>query len=73
MKRSNPLGRLFAKYLAGQIDESVWNLFLRTLESYESNPSERSAMIAFVDDILVGSPKNCSSQMDRLLAKAVKV
>ncbi len=73
MKRSNPLGRLFARYLAGQIDESVWNRFLRTLESYESNPSERSAMIAFVDDVLVGATQNSSSKVDRLLAEAVKV
>jgi len=73
MKRTNSLGRLFARYLSGQIDESVWNRFLSALESYESNPSERSAMIAFVDDVLLGSSNYSTSQLDRLLAEAIKI
>ncbi len=72
MKHTNPLGRLFARYLAGQIEESVWKRFLSTLESFESNPSERSALIAFFDDVLVGSGDRTSLQLNRLLAEAVK-
>ncbi|MCY4000504.1 MAG: hypothetical protein OXF06_13380 [Bacteroidetes bacterium] len=71
MNRSNPLGRLFARYLDGQIDESVWTRFLSTLETYESNPSERSAMISFFDDLLGGSSMKNSCQLNRLLSEAI--
>ena len=73
MKNTNPLGRLFARYLAGQIEESVWKRFLSVLESFESNPSERSALIAFFDDIFAGTGDRTAPQLNRLLAEAVKV
>ena len=72
MKTTNPLGRLFARYLAGQIEESVWKRFLSALDSFESNPSERSALIAFFDDILVGTGGHTAPQLNRLLADAVR-
>lgn len=72
MKNTNPLGRLFARYLAGQIEESVWKRFLSALDSFESNPSERSALIAFFDDILVGTGGHTAPQLNRLLADAVR-
>ena len=73
MKRSHPLGRLFARYLDGQIDESVWTRLLCALETFESDPSERSAMISFYDDVLGGTASDNSCQLNRLLAKAVQV
>ena len=63
--------RLFARYLDGQIDESVWSRFMATLESFESNPLERSALIAFADDIFVGAGQSSSPQLHRLFAEAV--
>ena len=72
MKNTNPLGRLFARYLAGQIEESVWKRFLSALDSFESNPSERSALIAFFDDVLVGTGGHTAPQFNRLLAEAVR-
>ncbi len=73
MKHSNPLGWLFARYLAGQIEESVWKRFMSALETFESNPSERSAFIAFFHDILSGTGERTTPQLNRLLAEAVKV
>jgi len=73
MKRSHPLGRLFARYLDGQIDESIWKRFLCALETFESDPSERSAMISFFDDLLGGASQDNPHQLNRLLAEAVQV
>jgi len=73
MKYSNPLGRLFARYLAGQIEESVWKRFMSALESFESSPSERSALITFFDDTFVGTGKRTTPHFNRLLAETVKV
>ena len=73
MKHINPLGRLFARYLAGQIDESVWMRFMSVLESFESHPLERSAFIAFFDDILRGTGDRSALQLNRLLTEVVEV
>ncbi len=70
MTYSNPMGRLFARYLAGQIEESVWKRFLFTLEKFESDPSERSAFITFFDDILVGGSKHSAPHLNRLFSEA---
>ena len=72
MRNTNPLGRLFVRYLTGQIEESVWKRFLSALEAFESNPSERSALIAFFDDAFVGTGKQRASQLDRLLTESIK-
>ena len=72
MKYANPLMRLFARYLDGQIEESVWNRFLSALEKFESNPLERSAFIAFFDDVLVGTGSRSAPQLNQLLTEAVK-
>ena len=71
-KLSNPMVHLFARYLAGQIEEPLWKRFLSALESFESNPLERSAFIAFFDDSLVGTGGRSAPHLNRLLAETVK-
>ncbi len=45
---------------------------MSALESYESDPRERSALITFIDDILVGTCERSKAQLNRILAEAVK-
>ena len=72
IKQTNPLGLLFARYLDGQIEESLWKRFMSVLESFESDPRERTAFITFVDDILRGTGDRSAPQLNRLLAEAVE-
>ena len=62
---------LFARYLAGQIEEPLWKKFISALESFESNPLERSAFIAFFEDSLTGVSDRSVPRLNRLLVETV--
>ncbi len=69
------LGGLFAKYMAGQIDEPLWKKFMSAVDAKESTPRERMALIAFMHDVLT-SPAGRGKQrlqLNRLLAETAKV
>ena len=63
------LGRLFTHYMAGQIEERLWDRFVSALDSFETNPMERNALISFVYDALTG---NDARTLNRLLAETVR-
>lgn len=66
---------LFAKYVAGQIEEPLWKKFMSALDANESKPSERLALIAFMHDVLT-SPAGHGKQrleLNRLLAETAQV
>ena len=46
---------------------------MSVLESFESHPLERSAFIAFFDDILRGTGDRSALQLNRLLTEVVEV
>ncbi len=52
-RRSALLPSLFARYVKGEIEESLWKRFVSVLEATEEQPQERMALIAFMNDFLV--------------------
>ena len=52
-RRSSLLPTLFARYIKGEIEERVWSRFLSKLDATDSQPQERMALIAFMNDFLV--------------------
>ena len=52
-RRSTLLASLFARYMKGEIEESLWQRFLSMLDASETSPQERLALIAFMNDFLV--------------------
>ncbi|MXW82752.1 MAG: hypothetical protein F4246_05345 [Rhodothermaceae bacterium] len=71
VKNTNPMVHLFAQYLAGQIEEPLWKKFISALESFESNPLERSAFIVFFEDSLAGTNDRSAPRLNRLLVETV--
>ena len=41
---------LFARYVAGQIDDPFWDQFMQVLNVNETPPAERLALAAFLND-----------------------
>ena len=41
---------LFARYVAGQIDDPFWDQFMQVLDANETPPAERLALAAFLND-----------------------
>ena len=52
-KRSALLSALFARYIKGEIEEPLWKRFLSMLDAIETQPQERMALIAFMNDFLI--------------------
>lgn len=52
-RRSSLLPTLFARYIKGEIEESLWMRFLNRLDAEDSQPQERMALIVFMNDFLV--------------------
>ncbi len=52
-RRSALLPTLFARYVKGEIEESLWKRFLSMLDATEARPQERMALIAFMNDYFV--------------------
>ena len=46
----SPLRALFARYMAGEIEEPLWKEFMAAIDAKESRPLERRALIAFMHD-----------------------
>ena len=70
-KRSALLPTLFARYIKGEIEEPLWKCFLSMLEATESQPQERMALIAFMNDVLVERSVQVL-QLTRLFADEVR-
>lgn len=41
---------LFARYVAGQIDDPFWDQFMQVLDANDTPPDERLALAAFFND-----------------------
>ena len=41
---------LFARYVAGQIDEPFWDQFMQVLDANDTPPADRLALAAFFSD-----------------------
>ncbi len=48
--RLAPLPLLFARYVAGQIEDPFWDQFMQVLDANETTPQERLALAAFFND-----------------------
>lgn len=68
------LSRLFARYIAGEIEEPLWKKFLSALDAIETCPLERMALIAFMHDVLNTTTGRAyrNLQLNRLLAETVQ-
>ena len=68
------LSRLFARYIAGEIDEPLWKKFLSALDANETKPSERMALISFMYDVLTSTTGRAyrNLQLNRLLAETAQ-
>ncbi len=71
-----PMPLLFARYVAGQIDDPFWDQFMQVLDANETPPAERLALAAFLNDAFfdlgldsVKMPQ--SEEMKALLAEVV--
>lgn len=67
---------LFARYVAGQIDDPFWDQFMQVLDANETPPAERLALAAFLNDAFFdlgpGSVKiPHSKEIKELLAEVV--
>ena len=67
---------LFARYVAGQIDDPFWDQFMQVLDANETPPAERLALAAFLNDAFfdlgpdtVKMPR--SEEMKELLAEVI--
>lgn len=67
---------LFARYVAGQIDDPFWDQFMQVLDANETPPAERMALAAFLSDAFfdlgpdtVKMPR--SEEMRELLAEVI--
>lgn len=67
---------LFARYVAGQIDDPFWDQFMQVLDANETPPAERMALAAFLNDAFfdlgpdaVKMPR--SEEMKELLAEVI--
>lgn len=71
IQSSGLLSRLFARYIAGEIDEPLWKRFLSALDAIETKPLERKALIAFMYDVLTSTTGRAyrNLQLNRLLAE----
>lgn len=45
-----PMPLLFARYVAGQIDDPFWDRFMQVLDANDTPPAERLALAAFLND-----------------------
>ncbi len=45
-----PLRTLFARYLAGEIEESLWSSIMSALDARETSHAERMALVTFLND-----------------------
>lgn len=45
-----PMPVLFARYVAGQIDDPFWDRFMQVLDANDTPPAERLALAAFLND-----------------------
>ena len=71
-----PMPILFARYVAGQIDDPFWDQFMQVLDANETPPAERMALAAFLNDAFfdlgpdsVKMPR--SEEMRELLAEVI--
>ena len=65
------LGRLFGRYLAGQIADPVWSRFMSALDAFDSRPTDRQAFITFVHDALMGGEYPREQLLSNLLPETV--
>ena len=70
---SGLLSGLFARYIAGEIEEPLWKRFLSALDAIETRPRERMALIAFMHDVLNTTARGAyrNLQLNRLLTEPV--
>lgn len=50
VQRLSAMPHLFARYVAGQIDDPFWDQFMQVLDDNETSPEERLALAAFFND-----------------------
>ena len=67
---------LFARYVAGQIEDPFWDQFMQVLDANDTPPAERLALAAFLNDAFfdlgpdtITMPK--SEELRDLLAEVV--
>lgn len=48
--RVAPMSLLFARYVAGQIEDSFWDQFMQVLDANDTPPQDRLAFAAFFND-----------------------
>ena len=71
-----PMPVLFARYVAGQIDDPFWDRFMQVLDANDTPPAERLALAAFLNDAFfdlgldtMNMPE--SNEVKKLLAEVI--
>lgn len=48
--QTNAMSLLFARYVAGQIEDTSWNQCMQILDANDTSPEERLALAAYFND-----------------------